>query len=254
MSVTEVDFVSYESSAPQVLDAAGARELFAKQQRVLINPNLVNKMGFPITTPAVCCAVLIDYIRECSDAEIVLGEGNGEMGCETDEVFAALGYTEMAKEKGVELIDLNHAPLRKVENSRCPLFPEMYLPEIAFTYFIISVPVLKAHCFSDVTGAMKNMMGFLPPKHYSGRFGSWKKAMFHREMHESIVELNRHCTPDFCLMDATVGMAEFHLGGPECDPPIGKLLAGTDAQEIDRRGAELLGFDWQSIKHLATEL
>ena len=57
--------------------------------------------------------------------------------------------------------------------------------------------------------------------------------------------------PDFTLMDASVGMAEFHLGGAHCNPPIDKLLAGTDALAIDRRGAELLGFDWRDIPYLS---
>jgi len=47
-------------------------------------------------------------------------------------------------------------------------------------------------------------------------------------MRESITELNRYRTPEFCLMDASVGIAKVHLGGPKCDLPIGKLLAGTD--------------------------
>ena len=52
-------------------------------------------------------------------------------------------------------------------------------------------------------------------------------------------------------MDATVGLAEFHLGGAHCDPPLGRLIAGTDPLAIDRRGAELLGLDWRDIPHLA---
>jgi len=95
-------------------------------------------------------------------------------------------------------------------------------------------------------------MGLAPPKYYSGRFGSWKKAIFHGRMQESIMDLVRYRGPDFTLMDASVGMAEFHLGGPECNPPIGKLLAGDDALGIDRVGADLLGLDWRTIGHLGS--
>jgi uncharacterized protein (DUF362 family) len=112
------------------------------------------------------------------------------------------------------------------------------------------VPVLKAHSYSEITGTLKNMIGLAPPKYYSGRFGSWKKAVFHGRMHESIVDLNRYRTPDLSLMDATVGMPDFHLGGAHCDPPVNKILASFDPLAIDRRSAELLGFRWQSIGHL----
>jgi uncharacterized protein (DUF362 family) len=69
-------------------------------------------------------------------------------------------------------------------------------------------------------------------------------------MHQSIVDLNRYRAPDLSLMDATIGMPDFHLGGRHCDPPVGKLLAGFDPLTVDRRSAELLGLDWRKIAHL----
>ncbi len=88
----------------------------------------------------------------------------------------------MADRLGVPLIDLNYGPVKKLTNPECHVFPEMYLPEIAFRYYIISVPVLKAHSLAGMTGCLKNMMGFAQPKYYSGRYGIWKKAMFHGKM------------------------------------------------------------------------
>jgi hypothetical protein len=46
-------------------------------------------------------------------------------------------------------------------------------------------------------------------------------------------------------------MCEYHLGGPRCDPPVKKIVAGWNPWEVDRRGAELLGLDWRSIRHIA---
>ena len=45
-------------------------------------------------------------------------------------------------------------------------------------------------------------------------------------------------------------MAEYHLGGAKCSPPVNKIVVGFDAKEVDRKAAELLGFDWRDIKHL----
>lgn len=254
MNVAEINFTTYAESVTEALDRTGARELLARQSAILLKPNLINKSPHPITVPAACTAAVIDYIRDCSDAEIVIGEGCGEPTYETDEVFEELGYCKMAAEKGVELIDLNRAPLRKLEKSRCTIFPEMYLPEIAFTHFLISIPVLKAHSLAVITGAMKNLIGLMPPKHYEGVHGSWKKAVVHGDMQGSIIELMHYRKPDLSLMDATVGMAEFHLGGAHCNPPVNKILASVDAQALDRRAAQLLGFDWKSIGHLAAEI
>jgi len=248
--IAEIEFASYRESVPKVLDAIGAAAVLKEQTAVLIKPNLVNASPFPVTTAPQCVEAVIQYVRSRSAAEIVIGEGCGDAKLETAEVFDRLGYGELARRQAVELVDLNHAPLKKLNNPDCVVFKEMYLPEIAMSHYLISVPVLKAHSFSEITGTLKNMIGLAPPKYYSGQFGSWKKAAFHGRMHQSIIDLNRYRTPDLTLMDATVGMPDFHLGGAHCNPPLNKLIASFDPLEVDRRGAELLGMQWQSIGHL----
>lgn len=212
--IAQIEFVSYSESVPEALDAIGAGEVLKKQTAVLIKPNLINASPFPITTPAPCVEALIQYVRSCSEAVIVVGEGCGDSKLETDEVFDRLGYRQLARRQGVQLVDLNHAPLRRLEDKDRPVFKEMYLPQIALSHYLISVPVLKAHSFSEITGTLKNMIGLAPPKHYAGRFGTWKKAVFHGKMHQSILDLNRYRTPDLSLMDATVGMPDYHLAAP----------------------------------------
>lgn len=244
------DFKSYSESVPEALDSVGCRQILRDRNHILLKPNLVNASPFPITTPAELCAAVIEYIRKWSEADIVIAEGCGDKDLETDEIFDILGYRTLSKDYGVPLIDLNHEPLLKKNAPECPFFPEMYLPEIAFTHFIISLPVLKAHSLSEITGTLKNMVGFAPPKHYSGKFGIWKKAIFHEDPHQAISDLNSYRTPDLTLLDASVGMAEYHLGGPECNPPVNKLVAGTDPVEVDKIAAGLLGLDWNTIPHL----
>jgi uncharacterized protein (DUF362 family) len=246
-----VDFESYEVSVAAVLDAVGAPAMFEGRGTVLIKPNLINDSPPPVTTPVACCESIVTYIRRHSSARIIVGEGCGSSTLETPEVFEALGYSDMAVRLGVELLDLNHAPLVRQENPACPVFREMYLPQIAFDSFIVSVPVLKAHSLADITGTLKNMMGFAPPSHYSGRYGSWKKAAFHGDMQQSIIDLCTYRAPDLSLVDATVGLADFHLGGAHCDPPVNKLIAGADAWEVDRKATELLELDWRTIGHLS---
>ncbi|MFP4258532.1 MAG: hypothetical protein ACLFRE_05960, partial [Desulfovermiculus sp.] len=62
-------------------------------------------------------------------------------------------------------------------------------------------------------------------------------------------DLNTYRCPDLSIMDASVGMAEYHLGGPTCDPPLGKLVGGYDPWEVDREGARLLGLDPDRPSH-----
>ncbi|MCP4753561.1 MAG: DUF362 domain-containing protein [Proteobacteria bacterium] len=250
MKLSEVEFTSYDASVESSLDEIGAAKQLSKQSAVLIKPNLINGSPHPVTTPVSCCEAIVRYIRDHSSADIVLAEGCGDSIQETGELFELHGYTELARRYGIEVLDLNHAPLVAKRNRECSVFPEMLLPEIAFTHYIISVPVLKAHSFSVVTGTLKNMMGFAPPKHYSGRYGTWKKAVFHQDIHQSISDLCRYVKPNLTVMDATIGLADFHLGGTRCSPPVNRIIAGFDPFEVDRRGAEHLGFDWRDIPHL----
>ncbi len=254
MGLATIEFRSYHETVAAAFDKINAGNILAKQSAVLIKPNLINDSPHPVTTSVNCCEAVVEYIRSYSTASIVIGEGCGDAILETDEIFNSLGYKDLAIRKDLILVDLNTSPLTKLENKKCVVFPEFYLPEIALTHFIISLPVLKAHSLSMITGTMKNMIGLAPPRHYSGGFGGWKKSVFHHNMHQAIVELNRYRTPDLSLMDASVGLADFHLGGRHCSPPINKIIAGFSPLEVDRKAAELLGLNWEQIPHLSSKI
>lgn len=247
--VAVVLFTSYKDSVAKAFDEINAGPALAEQRKILIKPNLVDDIPYPVTTPADCVGAIIDYVRSVSSAEIIIAEGSGG-DAPTGEVFEALGYKGLSAEKQVRLVDLNEEPLTRSELPGCKIFREYFIPQIAMESFIISVPVLKAHSFSTVTLSLKNMMGFAPPSHYQVG-GFWKKSFFHNRIDESIIEMNMHRKPDLTLLDATTGMPDYHLGGRHCEPPVNKIVASFDALEADREGARLLGFDWKSIGHLA---
>ncbi|WP_022850719.1 DUF362 domain-containing protein [Limisalsivibrio acetivorans] len=221
-----------------------------QNRRILLKPNLVEPRKPPITTPAELVGEVIDYLRRTvENCEIIIAEGTGSASNETADVFRELGYEEMAKLKGVHLMDLNHEECITLEKPECTRWPEMTLPKILFDSFIFNIPVLKAHTLADVTLSMKNMMGAAPPSHYQ-KGGHWKKAEFHKGMHEAVFDLNQYRQADFTLLDATVGMQEAHLYGPECDPPKNRLAASFDPVSIDAWGADLLGFGWKTVEHI----
>ncbi|PLY02554.1 MAG: hypothetical protein C0623_03575 [Desulfuromonas sp.] len=243
------NYISAEESVHTALANAGAFDVLRDQRKILIKPNLVNASPPPITLPVSIAEALVVAISENCDGEIVIAEGSGDRQLSTTEIYQELGYRQIAVRHNIPLIDLNEAPLRRLEISDCTIFPEMYLPEILFESFVVSVPVLKAHSLADVTVSMKNMIGCAPPSHYQ-QGGYWKKSSFHNRMHQSIFELNRHRAPDLALVDASIGMPEYHLGGAHCEPPLGKLIVGTDPVAVDAAGAALLGLDWTDIEHI----
>ncbi|MEN8212049.1 MAG: DUF362 domain-containing protein, partial [Thermodesulfobacteriota bacterium] len=173
MDCAIVYFKSFERSIKKALDVIGANELIKEKSAILIKPNLITDLPHPITTAPECCETIIQYIQEHSKAKIIIAEGCGEANRETSEVFNNLGFTTLAEKYGISLVDLNYGTTKILKNKNCPVFPEMYLPEIAFSHYIISVPVLKAHSLAGMTGTLKNMMGFAQPAYYSGHYGVW---------------------------------------------------------------------------------
>jgi uncharacterized protein (DUF362 family) len=249
--VVNLSFTDYEASVLSCMESAGAAELLVEDRPVMLKPNLVTDAAHPVTTAPAMCAAVIGFVRKYSRAPIVVAEGSGAVHLDTATVFARLGYRDLARRLKVELLDLNQAPTIKLRDERCRMFPEMWLPRAVFSHVLISLPVLKFHSLCRFTGSMKNMMGLLPPRRYAGGSGSWKKAAFHQRLDAAIVELNRYRSPDFTVMDASVGLSDHHLGGACCDPPAGRMLAGGDARAVDREAAAVLGVDWRKVGHLA---
>lgn len=240
----------WQGAVGRLLVAAGLADKLQHTPTILIKPNLVEALPPPITTPVALVEAIVDFIISQKTAcRIIVGEGTGAIEYDTYHCFETLGYVAMAARKGVELTDLNSEPLRRHEQPQCHRWPELYLPCMLDEVFLLSVPVLKAHSLAGVTLTMKNMMGCVPPSRYR-EGNSWGKSAFHSRIHEAVFDLNRYRTPDFTLLDASVGMAEAHLWGRHCDPPVGRLAAGWDPVAIDSYGATLLGKKWQTIGHI----
>jgi uncharacterized protein (DUF362 family) len=244
-----VDFMSYKGSVPALMKLLGADQILADQKKVVIKPNLVNTSPPPVTTPVKLVAAIADYIKSLGNADIVIAEGCGAPLYNTHRPFRKLGYSDLAKSNGMMLVDLNDAETTELTDRRCRVFPKFMMPRLVMDSFLISVPVLKKHFLSKVTLTMKNMLGCAPPDHYGGFI--WKKSRFHKNLHPSIFEMNLYRTPDLTILDASVGLACHHLGGPKCRPPVGKLVGGFDPVAVDAYGAELLGVDWRSVEHIS---
>jgi uncharacterized protein (DUF362 family) len=250
MKVAVVEFKNYPRSVEEALDAVGAADILRDQKKVILKPNVINDSPPPITTPVACVEAVLHYCRSHSDAEIAIAEGCG--GLNTHEAFRKLGYTDLAHRMGARLIDLDSEDTVTLKNPAFEYLPEFHMPKCLTDCFLISIPVLKAHSMAKVTLSLKNMIGVAPARYYCA--SAYRKSKLHgrnnRELHRYIIELNRYRKPDLSLLDATIGMAEAHLWGKRCDPPVNKILASLDPVALDAAGAELLGFDWQKIDHI----
>ncbi len=236
------------NSTQDLLEKSDILENIPNDKTIILKPNVVQDLKPPITTPFEFVEEIIVFLQKNVSNKIIIAEGAGDPSYTTFYPFETLGYTKLAEKYNIELIDLNEEELVLLKNDSAVKYKEMYLPKIVMDNYIISIPVLKAHSLAKVTLTMKNMMGAVPPKHYCA--GTWQKSDFHSDMQNSVLDLNRYRTPDYTIMDATIGMAEAHLWGPTCNPPVNKIIACKDSVAIDVYGTTLLNFDWESIGHI----
>lgn len=249
-SIYATPLAAWDESVASLLDEASLGAKLRGRERVIVKPNLVEALEPPVTTPVDLVSAIVSYIQiNVPDIEVIVADGSGSLDYDTSHVFAELGYTELSKRLGVELIDLNNEESVRLEIAGLKRWPEFYLPKIVMESFLISVPVLKAHTLAGVTLTMKNMIGLAPPERYQ-QGGHWRKSSFHTGIDEAVFELNQYRTPDFTVLDATIGMSEAHLWGGHLDPPPGLLVAATDPVKIDAYGTGLLKRNWQDVGHI----
>ena len=239
----------YKKEANNIINASVyVIEQLLKEKRpsnpVIIKPNLVNPSLPPTTTDVRVVEGIIRALREHDIDDITIAEGSGSG--DTLENFNQLGFSGL----GIRLLDLDRETTITMPVNNHRVWSDITIPEILLNKFIISVPVLKEHSMCGVTISLKNMVGILPAKEYSG-YWTYKKSEIHRyDTDGCIADIINIIKPDWAVVDATIGMKGSHLSGTPCAPPINLVYGSSDTLEADRFGCELLGRDWRDIRYL----
>ena len=242
--VAKVRFADYHHSIARALDLVAAADRLPREGLIIIKPNLTNSSPPPVTTSVEAAEALYNYCKAHTEAQIAIGEGCGS-GVTAD-VFAALGYSDLAGRHGLELIEFNDAETTLLEDKDAFHLKQFHIPSIVPSAFVISLPVLKDHSFTKTTIAMKNMFGIAPGKFYSG---GWNKAQLHSpSTDKSVVDICRYKKPNLSVVDASVALTGMHLSGTP--KKLGLVLASFDPVAVDTIGSELLGHDPRKLPYL----
>ncbi len=239
----------YKTEASDIVtSAAYVTEQLLKEKRpdrpVMIKPNIVEPSSPPTTTDVRVVKGIIRALQNIGIEEILIAEGSGSG--DTIDNFNQLGYAGA----GIRLLDLDREKTVTIPVMKHRVWSEITIPDIVLHSFIISVPVLKEHSMCGVTISLKNMVGILSAKKYSG-YWTYKKSEIHRQNTDGcIADIISAIKPDWAIVDATIGMKGSHLSGTPCHPPINLVYGSSDPLEADRFGCELLGRDWRDIRYL----
>lgn len=221
----------WQRMAEQVLEAA---ELTAhigdKDARIGIKPNLVNATpaSHGATTHPELVAGIIAYLQRNGFTNLTILEGSW-VGASTKQAFDACGYRALSKATGVPLHDTKEDRGVSVDCAGMHLS----LCESAMVLdFLINVPVVKGHCQTELTCALKNLKGLIPDA---------EKRRFHTMgLMKPIAHLNLGIRTGFVLADGICGDLDFEEGG---NPVRREVVVGCyDPVLLDAWAAESLGY------------
>ncbi|MDP2808072.1 MAG: DUF362 domain-containing protein [bacterium] len=220
----------------RAVDLLGGMSAFVKPgNKVLLKPNLLSAKtpDQAITThPAVVEAVII-LVKEAGGLPL-LGDSPGGAVKSLEEFWSATGMLEVCRRHGVELVSFEKSGVCQKERRG----KKYYVAKPVFDCnLVISLPKLKSHSLTMMTGAVKNMYGAVP---------GLKKSFYHKqapkpwEFSQLLVDIYALTVPKLTIIDAIVGMEGM---GPSAGNPrnLGFVMAGQDGVALDSYAAHLLG-------------
>ncbi len=161
---------------------------------------------------------------------IVIGESDG-MRDSADKAFQAMGADKMAKRLGVKLVNFSRDELVPLPNETLGTW---YLSRTLLNADVfITLPIMKTHPRSVLTGALKNQWGCLPQH---------DRIILHKHLSRLLVDVHKVKKPGICLMDAVEAMEG---RGPSNGQMVrlDLLLASTDPVALDATAMRLGGLD-----------
>ena len=216
---------------------------FKSSDVVVIKPNLCAIKGSETgaTTDLRVVEGLVRNLQEVfhvSDISIVESDGKQVLA---DMAFKLLGYERLARRMNVKIANLSKTPWSYKTFDHNVRLKKIRFPKIfEKADWIISVPKIKAHTLCSIGGTMKNQYGCNPHP---------PKSIYHRRLHDCIVDLNFAYKPNLVVVDGIVAMEG---RGPVHGLPVilNTLIIGRDALAVDHLIARIVGVNPNHVEYL----
>ncbi len=210
----------------------------AVDPRIAIKPNLVSPTPafYGATTHPEVVEGIITYLKDAGYNNIVIMEGSW-IGDPTSDAFEYCGYNTLAANYNVELIDMQKEKGVEIEAGEMTLKVCECVKDVDF---MINVPVLKGHCQTKITCALKNMKGLIP--------NSEKRRFHTMGLHDPIAHLNYCIKQDFIVIDHICGDLDFEGGGNPHQSDC--VMTALDPVLVDAYVCRLLGYDVSEVEYI----
>jgi uncharacterized protein (DUF362 family)/ferredoxin len=220
------------------VDLLGGMETLVKSgQKIVLKPNVLlgsDPSKCVTTHPAVLKGV--GKLLQEAGAIVLYGDSSGMGSCESN--LRRAGLKSVGDEAGFQLADFDHG--REVSHPKALLAKKITLANgILDADGVVSLPKLKTHGITRLTGAIKNQFGCVP---------GLLKGQFHVKMPDPndfatmLVDINTLIRPRLYVMDAILAMEG---NGPRSGKPrqIGVLLFSTDPIALDSVACKLINLN-----------
>lgn len=220
------------------MEASEQWKFWSPDEHIGLKPNLVvsKKASSGATTHPEFCGGIISFLQEKGFSHISILEGSW-VGDRTERAFNVCGYTDLSRQYGVPLVDLQKDSSITVEATNGDY---RICESILNLDRLINLPVLKGHCQTVMTCAMKNLKGCIPDS---------EKRRYHSEgLFQPIADLNEVLKADLILVDALQGDPDFEEGGnPQT---LNLFMAAVDPVLLDSYACSLLGLTIDDVPYI----
>jgi uncharacterized protein (DUF362 family) len=222
----------------EVLEKINIEGEIKKDYLIGIKPNLVvaKPADQGATTSPELVEGIICYLKKKGFDRIAILESSW-VGENTKRAFKICGYEQISRKYNVPLWDLKEDPweVRRVGDEDIKICKRALEVD-----YLINVPVLKAHCQTLITCALKNLKGCIPDS---------EKRRFHSMgLNKPIAYLGKALRCGMIIVDAIRGDLTFEEGGNPVR--MDRIIVGKDPVLVDTYGASLLGYSRDEIKYL----
>ena len=230
-----------EDEVGKLLQLAGAENLIAPGDTVLLKPNIHSIQSYTTggTTNPHLVAAVVRWVYERGAREVIVGD-SPFYGCsEPERCFTDTGMGEAVEEAGARWVTFGEHGFRIFRNASRSLPAEIGISDFVFNCDkMINMAAMKTHFNCLVTLGMKNLKGCLRNE---------DKAAFHNTgINRAIVALNKLVKSDLTIVDGTVGMEGM---GPASGTPVNcrLLMAGKNVVAVDSVASSLMGIDPEEV-------
>lgn len=224
----------------RALEAVDWRRVIPAGAPVALKVNLGWDLFIPgsVTSPLVAESLILE-IRDHTgpismiEADQVLEDIEG--------AFRRTGMADVCRRTGVRWVNLSREPGEVFRFPENRVLKDIAIPRVIRESVLVTVPVMKTHAKTVITGALKNQWGCLPTMRHE----------YHLDLDDALAELNAAMRPALALMDATVGLEG---NGPKSGRPrvSDRILCSADPVALDTVQSVLMGIDPATVGHLAT--